>query len=69
MKTGEESNINENNGETGQQAERKTRMLKSMDCIMGDRKNMRYNKYIDNNKNILYNGQNNSSMIGAICIF
>lgn len=36
---------------------------------MGDRKNMRYNKYIDNNKNILYNGQNNSSMIGAICVF
>ena len=36
---------------------------------MGDRKNMRYNKYIDNNKNILYNGQNNSSMSGAICIF
>lgn len=23
--------------------------------IMGDRKNMRYNKYIDNNKNTLYN--------------
>ena len=63
------SNININNGKTGQQSERKTRMLKSMDCIMGGRKNMRYNKYIDNNKNILYNGQNNSSMIGAICVF